>query len=73
MVEGVIQFGCSSGVFLISQRDRNGNKSEVGVIPGERDVTQRHTGSVAEAAEVARVPPSEGCRSWGGCPAAQLT
>lgn len=51
MVGGGIGFGCGSGVSLISQPDRNGNKLEDSVIPGGRDVTQRHTGSFAEAAE----------------------
>lgn len=53
MVEGSFGLGCSLGFYLISQPDRNGNKQEVGIFPGGRDVTQRHTGSFAEVAEAA--------------------
>lgn len=53
VAEGSISFGCSLGVSLISQSDRNGNKQKVSVKPGRRDVTQKHTGS---SAEVARQP-----------------
>lgn len=40
-------------VSLISQPDRNGNEQEVSVIPGGRDVSQRHTGCFAEGAGAA--------------------
>lgn len=42
VAEGSISFGCSLGVSLISQSDRNGNKHKVSVSPGRRDVTQAH-------------------------------
>lgn len=50
VAEGNISFGCSLGVSLISQFDKNGNKQKVSVNPRRRDVTQRHTGSSAEVA-----------------------
>lgn len=63
VAEGSISFGCSLGVSLISQFDRNGNKQKVSVNPCRRDVTQRHTGSSAEVARQAHWIP-QAPRVW---------